>query len=90
MTASRAVITAVLLLGCLTACANNTPPQKVLDMLLHPHQFRHRYADRMLAAGMQEGDLMALAGWRSRDMLARYGAGRRTERALSAARRFAA
>jgi len=28
----------------------------------------------MLADGMQEADLMRLAGWRSRQMLARYGA----------------
>ncbi len=31
---------------------------------LHPHAFRHAYAHHMLAAGMQEGDLMAIAGWR--------------------------
>lgn len=33
---------------------------------LHPHLFRHAYAHSMLAAGMQETDLMAVAGWRSR------------------------
>jgi site-specific recombinase XerD len=41
---------------------------------LHPHLFRHTFAHSMLADGMQEGDLMRLAGWRSRQMLARYGA----------------
>ncbi len=59
-----------------------------LGIKIHPHAFRHFYADRMLASGMQEGDLMALAGWRSREMLARYGAARRTDRALAAARRM--
>ena len=53
---------------------------------LHPHQFRHAYAHAMLAAGMQETDLMAVAGWKSREMVARYAASTRQERALKAAR----
>jgi site-specific recombinase XerD len=55
---------------------------------LHPHQFRHAYAHAMLAAGMQETDLMAVAGWRSREMLARYAASTRQERAVEAARKL--
>lgn len=38
---------------------------------LHPHLFRHTFAHRWLAAGGQETDLMRLAGWRSREMVAR-------------------
>ena len=53
---------------------------------LHPHQFRHAYAHSMLAAGMQETDLMAIAGWKSREMVTRYAASTRQERALKAAR----
>lgn len=53
---------------------------------LHPHAFRHAYAHTMLAAGMQESDLMAVAGWKSREMLTRYAAATRAERALAAAK----
>jgi site-specific recombinase XerD len=53
---------------------------------IHPHMFRHAYAHMMLAGGMQETDLMAVVGWRSRDMVARYAASTRAERAIAAAR----
>ncbi|MBA3877585.1 MAG: integrase [Anaerolinea sp.] len=39
---------------------------------LHSHQFRHTYAHMWLSDGGNEGDLMRLAGWKSRQMLSRY------------------
>ncbi len=33
---------------------------------VHPHELRHTFAHAWLAAGGTEGDLMRLAGWRSR------------------------
>lgn len=40
---------------------------------VHPHMFRHTWADAFRSAGGSEGDLMTLGGWRSRQMLDRYG-----------------
>ena len=53
---------------------------------LHPHQFRHTFAHEMLAGGMQEGDLMRIAGWKSPLMPKRYGASAASERAVAAYR----
>ena len=55
---------------------------------LHPHRFRHSYAHDKLSRGMQEVDLMRLAGWRSRTMLSRYGAAAADDRAHDAYRRL--
>jgi site-specific recombinase XerD len=55
---------------------------------VRPHRFRHDTAHRALDAGMAEGDLQEIMGWRSPQMLARYGASARSERARRAYRRL--
>jgi len=55
----------------------------------HPHRLRHTGASRWLAAGGSEGGLMAVAGWSSRDMIARYTEDTAMERAADESRRLA-
>lgn len=55
---------------------------------MHPHRLRHTLAHRFRLKGGDEGDLGVLGGWRSPEMLARYGAGAAGERAVAAHRRI--
>lgn len=55
---------------------------------VHPHLFRHTFADAWLRAGGGETDLMELMGWTSRQMVGHYAASSRAERAREAHRRL--
>ncbi|UXA16979.1 tyrosine-type recombinase/integrase [Mycobacterium sp. SMC-4] len=55
----------------------------------HLHLLRHTMATRWLAAEGTEGGLMAVAGWRRREMLDRYVAATASDRAAAEAKRLA-
>jgi len=54
---------------------------------LHPHVLRHSSVHHFLSDGGQEGDAMRIYGWKSRQMLDRYGASAADQRAREAHRR---
>jgi site-specific recombinase XerD len=56
---------------------------------IHPHQFRHTWADDLLSNGANEGDVERLAGWQSPLMVRRYGRSAADRRARESARRLA-
>lgn len=56
---------------------------------LHPHMLRHTWVHEMKKAGMADDEIMRAAGWRSRQMLARYAASTAAERARDSGRRLA-
>ena len=57
---------------------------------MHPHKFRHTCVDRLLRAGVHEGEVMRLMGWKSRSMLDRYAASAADDRAFASYERLAA
>jgi len=53
---------------------------------LHPHLFRHTFAAQYRKDGGQEGELMRLGGWRSIQVMRRYGEAEEDRRAIEAYR----
>lgn len=55
---------------------------------VYTHLFRHTFASEWLEGGGSEGDAMEIAGWRTRDMLDRYGRAARSKRARESHKRL--
>ena len=56
---------------------------------IHPHQLRHTWAHQMKTADASTDDLMALGGWKSPQMVTRYGKSAQIARAHDRARNIA-
>ncbi|MGV9238008.1 MULTISPECIES: tyrosine-type recombinase/integrase [unclassified Streptomyces] len=56
--------------------------------IIHPHQFRHTATHDLLSAGVSEGDVMTLQGWKDPSMVRRYAADMAASRAHAAARQL--
>ncbi len=56
---------------------------------LHPHQLRHTAAHVAAKSGLGDSDMMRIFGWKSRQMLTRYGSSAADERAHEAYKRLA-
>ena len=55
---------------------------------VHPHRFRHTFAHQWRVAQGSDDGLMSFTGWRSREMLGRYGASAAASRAMAEHRRI--
>jgi integrase/recombinase XerD len=56
---------------------------------VHPHQFRHTWAHMLKVAGLADDEVMELGGWRTPQMLNRYGSSARAERARASIEKHA-
>lgn len=59
-----------------------------LDAKVHPHAFRHVFADRLKAGGASDEDVMVAGGWRDAKIMRRYAAARAVDRARDTHRRL--